>query len=70
MASHDRRNGDNFNGDRNQDRKEPTMPDASQGRNRPACKNGRICTCPCCRQPNKLTPAEFAKGFVCEDCGE
>ena len=33
-------------------------------------RNPRNLPCPNCRQPNKLTPADRALGYQCDDCAD
>ena len=32
--------------------------------------NPRNCSCPTCKQPNKLTPRDVALGYQCDDCAD
>jgi hypothetical protein len=37
----------------------------------PATKNNpRDLSCPTCKEPNKLTPRDKAKGYQCDDCAD
>jgi hypothetical protein len=33
-------------------------------------KNPRDLSCPTCKEPNKLTPRDKAKGYQCDDCAD
>lgn len=33
-------------------------------------RNPRNLPCPNCKQPNRLTPADRAKGYQCDDCAD
>lgn len=35
---------------------------------KPTRENPRIHPCPTCKAPNKLTVADVAKGYQCDDC--
>ena len=32
--------------------------------------NPRNLPCPTCKKPNKLTPADVAKGYQCDECAD
>lgn len=33
-------------------------------------RNPRNLPCPTCKQPNRLTPADRAQGYQCDDCAD
>jgi hypothetical protein len=37
---------------------------------RSSSRNPRNLPCPTCKQPNRLTPADVAKGYQCDRCAD
>jgi hypothetical protein len=43
-------------------------PSGNSALRRATKRNPRNLPCPTCKQPNKLTPADKAQGYQCDDC--
>lgn len=54
--------------DDDEDRSEFQDPGGQSALRRATKSNPRNLPCPTCRQPDKLTPADKAKGYQCDDC--
>jgi hypothetical protein len=51
-------------------RRDYQSPGSNSALLRSSARNPRNLPCPTCGEPNKLTPADKAKGYQCDDCAD
>jgi hypothetical protein len=52
------------------DRKMFQNPGGNSALRRATKRNPRSLPCPTCEKPNKLTPADQARGYQCDECAD
>lgn len=56
--------------DRDDDRIQFADPGGKSALRAASKRNPRNLPCPNCKQPNKLTPADKARGYQCDSCAD